>query len=165
MKKVFLMMVAVLLITACATSEERAARQAEYQKMMKASVGNQKYRINIDQMTPKRGLSRTVSGHWLKVDTNMVDCSLPYVGRDDIPHMKTHGEARMDAHLEFKAESRNYVLRVQPKKETADITFEVDYRGSEYKFHISLDNTGRAKVHVIPGDRDDIDYEGSVTPM
>lgn len=54
-------MVAVLLMTACATSEERAARQAENMKMLKASVGNQKYRISINQMTPKRGLSKTVS--------------------------------------------------------------------------------------------------------
>ena len=61
MKKVFLLMVAVLLMTACATSEERAARQAENMKMLKASVGNQKYRISINQMTPKRGLSKTVS--------------------------------------------------------------------------------------------------------
>lgn len=158
-------MVAVLLMTACATSEERAARQAENMKMLKASVGNQKYRISINQMTPKRGLSKTVSGHWLRVDSNTVTCSLPYAGRDDIPHMKTRSEARQDAHLEFKGETRNYVLRYQPKKETADITFEVDYSGSEYKFHINLDNTGRARVHVIPDDRDYIDYEGTVSAM
>lgn len=108
MKKVFLLMVAVLLMTACATSEERAARQAENMKMLKA---------------------------------------------------------RQDAHLEFKGETRNYVLKYQPKKETADITFEVDYSGSEYKFHINLDNTGRARVHVIPDGRDYIDYEGTVSAI
>lgn len=31
--------------------------------------------------------------------------------------------------------------------------------------HINLDNTGRARVHVIPDDRGYIDYEGTVSAM
>ena len=41
MKKLIVMMVAALMIVACATPEERAARQAENLKMVKAAVGNQ----------------------------------------------------------------------------------------------------------------------------
>ena len=165
MKKVFLMMVAVLLMTACATSEERAARQSEAMKVLKASVGHQKYRINVTEMTPKRGISKTVMGRWLKVDSTMVDCSLPYVGLDDIPHMKTRGEARMDAKLEFRAESKDYVLQYQPKKKSAVITFNVDYRGDEYKYIIRLEIGSNAHIRVIPPDRDYIDYEGTVNPL
>ena len=165
MKKVFLMMVSVLLLTACLSSEERAARQAEALKVLKASVGHQKYRINITEMTPKRGISNTVMGHWLKVDSNMVDCSLPYVGRDDIPHMKTRGEIRMDSKLEFRAEAQNYLLQYYPKKESAVVTFAVDYLGEKYKFSINLDKGGNARIHVTPEDRDYIDYEGTVNPL
>ena len=165
MKKVFLMMLSVLLLTACLSSEERAARQAEALKMLKASIGSQKYRINITEMTPKRGVSNTVMGRWLKIEDNMVDCSLPYVGRDDIPHMKTRGEIRMDSKLEFRTEAQNYVLQYQPKKACGIITFKVDYQGSEYKFYINVDKSGSARIRVTPEDRDYIDYEGTVSPL
>lgn len=165
MKKVILMMLSVLLLTACLSSEERAARQAEALKMLKASIGNQKYRINIIEMTPKRGVSNPVMGRWLKIEGNMVDCSLPYVGRDDIPHMKTRGEIRMDSKLEFRTEAQNYVLQYQPKKACGIITFKVDYQGSEYNFYINVDKSGSARIRVTPDDRDYIDYEGTVSPL
>ena len=92
MKKLMLLFVGALLMVACATPEERAARQAENLKMVKAAVGSQQYKINVSSMKPMRGTSTTVMGRWLKIDGNTVDCSLPYVGRDDIPHMKTRGE-------------------------------------------------------------------------
>ena len=159
------MMVAALLMTACATSEERAARQAENLKMLKASVGSQKYKISVNEMTPKRGLSKTVMGRWLNIDGNMVDCSLPYVGLDDIPHMKTRGEARMDSKIEFRTEAKNYVLQYQPKKECAIVSFMVYYLGDEYKFRINIDKSGGAHIRMTPSDRDYIDYEGSVIPQ
>ena len=165
MKKYFLMMVSVLLLTACLSSEERAARQAENLKMVKSSVGHQKYRISVSEMTPMRGTSRTVMGHWLTVDSNMVDCMLPYVGRDDIPHMKTRGEMRMDSKIEFRAETRDYVLRYQPKQKSGVVMFSVDYRGDVYKFRITVDSYGTAHIRMTPPDRDYIDYEGSVSPL
>ena len=91
-------------IVSCATSEERAARQAENLKMVKASVGSQQYRISVTSMTPMRGTSKTIMGRWLKIDGNQIDCSLPYVGREDIPHMKTRGEVRMDSKIEYRGE-------------------------------------------------------------
>ena len=97
-----LLFVGALLMVACATPEERAARQAENLKMVKAAVGNQQYKITINSMRPMRGTNTTVMGRWLKIDGNNVDCYLPYVGRDDAPHMKTRGEIKSDAKLEFK---------------------------------------------------------------
>ena len=165
MKKLFFMIVAVLMVAACATPEERAARQAENLKMVKQSVGSQKYKISITEMTPMRGNAKTVMGRWLKVDGNTVDCSMPYVGREDIPHMKTRGEIRMDAKLEFKTEVKNYLLQYQPKKKCGIITFEAETGGDVYKFYINVDNTGRARIRVTPEDRDYIDYEGYVNAI
>lgn len=163
MKKLMMMMVGVLLMAACATPEERAARQAENLKMVKASVGSQKYRINVTEMTPMRGTSSTVMGRWIKIDGNTVDYSLPYVGREDMPHIKTRGEIRSDARLEYKGEMQNYVLQYQPKKKCGIITFKVTDGGDDYKFYINVDNTGRARIRVTPEDRDYIEYEGSVS--
>ena len=165
MKKLLFILVAILTIVSCATPEERAARQAENLKMVKASIGSQQYRINVTSMTPMRGTNTTVMGRWLKVDGNTVDCSLPYLGRDDIPHMKTRGEVRMDSKLEFKTEAQDYLLQYQPKKKCGIITFKVNYGGDDYKFYINVDNTGRARIRVTPQDRDYIDYEGSVNNL
>ena len=165
MKKLIVMMVAALMIVACATPEERAARQAENLKMVKAAVGNQQYKINVSEMKPLRGTSSTVMGRWLKVDGNTVDCYLPYVGRDDAPHMKTRGEIKSDAKLEFRTEMENYNLQYQPSKKCGIITFKVSDMGDEYQFNINVDNTGRARIRVTPKDSDFIDYEGTVNSL
>ena len=162
MKQFMLMMIAALLMVACATSEERAARQAENLKMVKAAVGSQQYRINVTSMRPMRGTTTNVMGRWLKIDGNTVDCSLPYIGRNDIPHMKTRAEVRMDSKLEFNAEVQNYLLKLEAKKKRGIVTFSTRYGGDEYQFNITVDNTGRAFIRVTPENRDFIEYEGNV---
>ena len=163
MKKAIMMIVSVLLLAACATltPEQRAAREAE----LKAAVGEQQYRININSMTPMRGVTHTVFDFWLKVDGNTVTCTLPYVGRDDIPHPKTPAEFHMDSKLDFEAEIQNYVLALQPEKQRAIISFSTIDAATKYDFKIILDNTGRARVHVDPEDRDFIDYEGYIAKL
>ena len=162
MKQFMLMMIAALLMVACATPEERAARQAENLKMVKAAVGTQQYRINVTSMRPMRGTTTNVMGRWLKIDGNTVDCSLPYIGRNDIPHMKTRAEVRMDSKLEFNAEVQNYLLKLEAKKKRGIVTFSTRYGGDEYQFNITVDNTGRAFIRVTPENRDLIEYEGNV---
>ena len=165
MKQFMVIMIAALLMVACATPEERAARQAENLKMVKAAVGSQQYRINITSMRPMRGTTTNVMGRWLKIDGNTVDCSLPYIGRDDIPHMKTRAEVRMDSKLEFKAEVQNYLLKLEAKKKRGIVTFSTRYGGDEYQFNITVDNMGRAFIRVTPENRDFIDYEGNVNGL
>ena len=162
MKQFMLMIIAALLMVACATPEERVARQAENLKMVKAAVGSQQYRINVTSMRPMRGTTTNVMGRWLKIDGNTVDCSLPYIGRNDIPHMKTRAEVRMDSKLEFNAEVQNYLLKLEAKKKRGIVTFSTRYGGDEYQFNITVDNTGRAFIRVTPENRDFIEYEGNV---
>ena len=152
----------VLLVMGCATPEERAARQAENLKMVKESVGSQRYRINVTEMTPMRGSVHQVTNRYLKIDGDEIECSLPYAGRDDIPHMKTRGEAKMDAKYEFRGKVENYLLQLLPKKQSGVITFTTNYSGEDLKFSITIDNNGKAKIHMTPESRDYIDYEGSV---
>ena len=109
-----------------------------------------------------RGSTTNVMGRWLKIDGNTVDCSLPYIGRNDIPHMKTRAEVRMDSKLEFNAEVQNYLLKLEAKKKRGIVTFSTRYGGDEYQFNITVDNTGRAFIRVTPENRDFIEYEGNV---
>lgn len=166
MKQLFLIvaLLCALLVAGCATltPEEKAAREAEAKEYVKKALATQKYKINITSMNPMRGNERTVSGPWLKVDSTTVECMLPYVGLDDIPHIKTPGEVRMGSRFEFKSAMREYVLTIDPKDERVVIRFKADDHGFECKFLIVIDEVGSARIHVEPEGRDFIDYEGRV---
>ena len=159
-----MMLMAVLLMAACATltPEEKAAREAATKESVKTAVASQKYKIYVTSMKPMRGNERTISGFWLKVDSTMVDCMLPYAGLDDIPHPKTRGEVRAGSKMEFKSEIKDYVLSIQPKDQRAIVSFKASDHGFECKFTVIIENTGGAKIHVEPEKRDFIDYEGDV---
>jgi len=155
----------MLLVTACATPEERAARQAENLKMVKECVGSQHYKISVTEMTPMRGTPVYVTNRYLKIEGDKVDCSLPYVGREDIPHLKTRGEVRMDSKIEFRGDAEKYVLQLMPKKKSGVVTFTTRNGVEELKFSITIDNYGKAKIRMTPDSRDFIDYEGTVNAL
>ena len=138
MKKIIMMLMAALLVAACATltPEQKAARDAAIKEGVKSAVASQKFKINV--------------------------CFLPYAGRDDIPHMKTRGEMRMTSKIEIRGEVRDYLMGIDPVDERAVVSFTASDLGVDYKFTITIENTGSAKIHVAPDKRDYIDYEGYV---
>ena len=165
MKKVLLLLVTALLMTSCVTltPEQKAALEKYTKGYVRQSVMKQKYDINVTSMTPMRAAtSYSVAGHWLKVDSIYLDCSLPYAGFDDIPHLKTRSEARMDSRLEFKSEILEYVVNFQPKEQRAIATFTTDYHGDLYTFTITIEDDGDTHIHLEPDKRDYIDYDGNI---
>lgn len=164
MKKFLLMAVAALLTVSCATltPEQKAARDKYTRECVRKAVMSQKYDINVTSMTPMRASSFPVSGHWLKVDSIYLDVNLPYAGLDDIPHLKTRQEVRMDSRLEFKGEILEYVVRLQPKEQRAIATFTTNYRGNIYKFTVTIEEDTDVHIHLEPEERDEIDYDGTI---
>ena len=77
MKKVIIMLMAALLVTACATltPEEKAARDAAIKEGVKAAVASQKFKINVTSVTPMRAAS---SSSWTAPQWN-VTCPMPVV--------------------------------------------------------------------------------------
>ena len=163
MNKIMSMVIACLLMAACATltPEEKAAREAAVKEKVKTAVVSQKYRINVTSMKPERGISHSVSTAWLKVDSTTVEWMLPYAGRDDIPHMKSRAEVRMGSKIDFKSDIKDYVCGIQPGDGRAIIKFKVE-NGIEYKFTVTIENNGNAKINLEPEGSDKIEYEGYV---
>ena len=165
MKKLFLLLVAALTIVGCATSEERAARQAEHMEKVKAAVDGQQYKINMREMIPLRSSSIPLSGmNYLKVNGNEVSTDLPYLGRDDIPHFKTRGELRIDSRIQIRTQMEGYNLALIPKEKSGLITFSARNGGENCSFNIRIFSDGRVKVTLRPEKRDEISYEGYVEP-
>ena len=173
MKKILSLVLCAGIIASCAwvmvacgisklTPEEKAARKAAEQERVKEAVIGRHYRINVTSMTPLRAETFYISGCWIRIDSTMVDCSVPYMGLDDVPHFKTRGEMRMDSRLEFTAEMENYVVELQEDQSSMLVAFKTEFRGSDYKFQITIDNVNQASIRVIPEDRDEITYEGNV---
>ena len=163
MKKLLLFFVAVMTIVGCATSEERAARQAEHMEKVKAAVGNQHYKINMRAMIPLRSNSINLSGiYYLKVNGNELITDLPYLGRDDVPHFKTRGERKFDSKIEIRGQMEDYHLALMPTKKAGLVTFKANDRGEDCSFNIQIFSDGLAKLTVKPERRDEIRYEGYV---
>ena len=61
MKKVIIMLMAALLVAACATltPEEKAARDAAVKEGVKTAVASQKFKINVTSVTPMCGTIST----------------------------------------------------------------------------------------------------------
>ena len=162
MKKVIIILLGVLLMSACATltPEEKAARKEAAMESVKRSVKTQKYRININSVKPMRGIDHTISGPWLRVDTTTVECYLPYAGLDDIPHLKSRTEFRLSSKIEIKSEIRDYQVGFDPAEHCYLISFKADDHGFECEFNIIIEDTGTARIHLQPEKRDYIDYTG-----
>lgn len=167
MKKLFLLFVVAMTIVGCATSEERAARQAAHMEKVKAAVGTQQYRISLRSMTPLRSGSITLPGtYYLKVNGNEVTTDMPYLGRDDIRHFKTRSEMRFDSKIEIRGQQmENYSLALMPKEKCGVITFKASNKGEDCYFNIQIPGDGHAKILVRPEKRDEIRYEGYVEPL
>ena len=174
MKKILSLVVCAGIIASCAmmmvscgisklTPEEKEARKAALQERVKEAVIGRHYRINVTSMTPLRAEPFDVPGGcWIKIDSAMVDCNIPYMGLDDFPHFKTRGEIRMDSRLEFTAATENYIVELDPNGQTTFVTFKTEFRGSDYTFQITIEDVNQARVRVIPQDRDEITYEGDL---
>ena len=167
MKKIMLMMVGALLMAACATltPEEKAARLEERMEVVKEAVKDQQYRINISSMRPLRGNKMDVFNQYIKVDGNKVICYVPYLGVDDIPHIKSFSELRHDSRLDFTSEITNYLFRLDVKEDKGIITFNAAHGLDKFKFTLALTKDGEAKVRIEPERRDYIDYEGKLDKL
>lgn len=137
---------AALLVAACATltPEEKAAREAAIKESVKTAVASQKYKINVNSVKPMRGIDRTVSGPFLKVDSNTVECFLPYAGLDDIPHLKTPGEFRLSSKIEIKSEMRDYLLAIDP------IESVLSSRSRPAITALIVSSTSSSRIRVMP---------------
>ena len=166
MKKLFLLFVAALTNMGCATSEERAAREAEHMQKVKAAVGTQQYKISMREMTPLRSTPITLTGmYYLKVDGNEISTDLPYLGRDDVPHFKTRGERKFDRSIILRTQMEGYNLTLMPKQKAGLITFSAKSGSDAYSFNIQVMSDGLAKVTLRPEGKDEIKYEGYVDPI
>lgn len=160
MKKIFnlslFISMAVMLLSSCATSEEKAAQMAELSANVTNALNNRDYKIAIDRMYPMRGSSRNVSyGYSIEVRNDTLFSYLPYFGRAyNVPYGGGKGlnfTAPIDSYQE-------YMMRNGQRHIEIGVTNDED----TYLYTVDVFDNGNSSVEVRARQRERISYSGNV---
>ncbi len=155
MKKGLLAILAIVaLMTGCATSAEKMARQAEVAAQVKEALQARHYKIDVHMMYPRRGSSVNVSSNYsLEVKGDTLVSYLPYFGRAyNVPYGGGKG-------LNFKALITGY--RSEPgNKGLTRIQISTENEEDQYLYYLEIFNNGEATIDVQSRQREFITYSG-----
>lgn len=145
-----------MVLSGCATPEERAARAAEQVANVKAALTARNYRIAVSRMYPRSGASKNVSyGYSVAVRNDSLFSYLPYVGRAfNIPMGGGKG-------LNFTAPIIHYT---EATGKNGKRRIEIDVRNDEdsYSYMIEVFDNGNASIDVTARERDNISFSGNL---
>ena len=160
MKKVLVSMmmafVALVMMSGCATSEERAARAAEKAAKVMAALTERHYRISVNRMYPMKGGAKNVSyGYAVEVRNDSLISYLPYFGRAyNVPYGGGKGlnfSERIGSYQESQAKNGQRLI-------------EIDLANDEdtYRYTIKVFDNGNSSIEVQSRQRERISYSGDM---
>lgn len=152
----YMALLATMVLTSCATAEERAAKAAEQAKKVTAALNERHYVIAIDRMIPMRGASRSVSyGYSVEVRNDSLISHLPYFGRAyNVPYGGGKG-------LNFDAPISSY-KEFQKKSDRRSIEIGLVNDEDTYVYVIDVFDNGSASLQVTSRQRESISYSGKM---
>ena len=152
----YMALLATMVLTSCATAEERAAKAAEQAKKVTAALNERHYVITIDRMIPMRGASKSVSyGYSVEVRNDSLISHLPYFGRAyNVPYGGGKG-------LNFDAPISSY-KQFQKKSDQRSIEIGLANDEDTYVYMIDVFDNGSTSVQVTSRQRESISYSGKM---
>jgi hypothetical protein len=160
MKKVLVSMVlacsAWVMLSGCASPEERAARAAEQAAKVTAALKARDYKISVDRMFPMKGSSKSVSyGYSVEVRNDSLISYLPYIGGAyNVPYGGGKG-------LNFKERISSYK---ESQKNNGQRQIEINVINEEdtYVYTLKVYDNGSSSIDVQSRQRDHISYSGQM---
>ena len=145
-----------MVLSGCATPEERAARAAEQVANVKAALTARNYRIAVSRMYPRSGASKNVSySYSVTVRNDSLFSYLPYFGRAyDVPYGGGKG-LNFDAPIESYKES-------QLKNGQRHIEIGLKNDEDTYLYTINVFDNGSSSIDVQSRRRESISYSGEM---
>lgn len=149
-------LVGLLLLSSCATSQEKALRKAEQSRMVVQALNERNFKINVDRMYPMRGSSRHVSyGYCVEVRNDTLFSYLPYFGRAyNVPYGGGKGlnfDAPIEAYQEYMRKNGLRHIEIGTSNEE-DV----------YLYIIEVFDNGRSTIDVRARERERISYSGDM---
>ena len=160
MKKLLVSMVfaclALVMLSGCATSEERAARAADQKRKVVAALTERNYKIAVDRMYMLRGGSKSVSyGYSVEVRNDSLISYLPYFGQAyNIPYGGGKG-------LNFSERIGSY-REMTEKNGKRHIEIGLKNEEDTYLYTIEVFDNGKSSIEVQSRQRDRISYSGDM---
>ncbi len=146
----------LMVLSGCASSEERAARAAEQVANVKAALTARNYKIAVSRMYPRSGAAKSVSyGYSVEVRNDSLFSYLPYFGRAfDVPYGGGKG-------LNFDAPIESYN---ETQLENGKRHIEIGLKNDEdtYLYTISVFDNGNSSIDVQSRRREPISYSGEM---
>ena len=131
---------ALVMLSGCATAEERAARAAEQALKVKTALTQRRYKIEVSRMYPMKGNSKSY---------------LPYFGRAyNVPYGGGKGfnfSERIGSYHETQQSNGARVIDIELKNDE-DI----------YQYTIKVFDNGNSSIDVQSRQRDPISYSGEM---
>ena len=160
MKKVLVSMVLAcstwVMLSGCASPEERAARAAEQAAKVTAALKARDYKISVDRMFPMKGSSKSVSyGYSVEVRNDSLISYLPYIGGAyNVPYGGGKG-------LNFKERISSYK---ESQKNNGQRQIEINVMNEEdtYVYTLKVYDNGSSSIDVQSRQRDHISYSGQM---
>ena len=147
-----------LLLVSCGTTDglTKAEREAQRVQQVVNAIEARQYTIAVDWLKPLGGMPRHVSSNYeLKVDGDMVDSYLPYMGEAyRVPYGGGKG-------LNFKGRIDDYKMSKLTSNRLV-IEFSVNNDEDIYHYRIDMFTNGKAIIDVIAHDRDAISFDGEM---
>lgn len=147
-------------LSACQSSRLDAAQksalfQARRQQVQQA-IANMDFKIEMNQMTPQRGNTRTITpDYYVMVKGDVIESYLPFIGEayrsylgEDEP---TH-EDRISSCEVARNDKKGYTMLVIRFRRTQD----------QYIYRLAIGDDGRATLMVTCSSRSNISYEGEI---
>ena len=149
-------LLALVMLSGCATAEERAARAAEQAAKVKVALTERHYKIGVDRMYPMKGPSKNVSyGYSVEVRNDSLISYLPYFGQVfSVPYGGGKG-------LNFSERIGNY-RETQVKSYMRRIEIDVKNDEDTYLYTLEIFDNGSTSIDVQARQRDHISYSGSM---
>ena len=150
------LLLVLVTLGSCASSEERAAQKAEFARKVTAALDKRSYKISINRILPMRGASKSVSyGYSVEVRNDSLFSYLPYFGRAyQVPYGGGKG-------LTFDAPINHY-QESKMNNGSRQIDIVIKNEEDEYSYHLSVFENGSSSIDVQSRQRDPISYSGEV---
>lgn len=151
-------MAGVALFASCGTtaSAQRSEKASELAAKVKDALTEQNFKIEVNFMTPLKGMARSVTtDHYLQVNGETLFSYLPYAGDAfNIPYGGGQG-------LNFTESIDSYKLT---QRKSDEFVVEIGVKNSEdtYVFTITVFDNGRASIDVRGRQRDPISFNGEM---
>ena len=147
---------AMVMLSACASAEERAARAAEEAAKVKAALDEKHFTINVERMYPSTGGSKSVTyGYGVEVRNDSLISYLPYFGRAyNLPYGGGKG-------LNFSERIGSY-RESQGKNGLRLIDIELTNPEDTYLYTIKVYDNGSSSIDVLSRQREHISYSGKM---